>query len=154
MLDYLTIGANDVEASGRFYDALLMPLGYEKQSGDDYAQYSLAGVADRDNGPGTVYVVKPFDGRPATPGNGMMPAFRVADDAKVRESHAAGISAGGIDEGGPGTRSYYSDTFYVAYLRDPVGNKVALFTVLESNRDAPPPKDTLPSAPESCQVRP
>lgn len=131
MLDYLTIGANDVEASARFYDAVLLPLGYDKQADETHAQYALEGVADRDNGPGTVYVVRPFDGGHATPGNGMMPAFRVADDAKVRELHAAGIAAGGTDEGRPGTRSYYSDTFYVAYLRDPVGNKVALFTTLE-----------------------
>lgn len=131
MLDYLTIGANDVELSARFYDALLLSLGYEKQAGDGYAEYSLTGVADRDNGPGTVYVMKPFDGRPATPGNGMMPAFRTPDDAKVRELHAAGVAAGGTDEGAPGTRSYYTDTFYVGYLRDPVGNKVALFAVLE-----------------------
>lgn len=130
MLGYLTIGANDVAASARFYDALLLPIGYQKQVREAYAQYSLEGVADRDNGPGTVYVMKPFDGGPATPGNGMMPAFRAPDDAKVRELHAAGIAAGGADEGGPGTRSYYSDDFYVAYLRDPVGNKVALFTVL------------------------
>jgi catechol 2,3-dioxygenase-like lactoylglutathione lyase family enzyme len=131
MLDYLTIGANDVEASARFYDALLLPLGYERQVGDGYARYSIEGVADRDNGPGTVYVMKPFDGGPATPGNGMMPAFRAPDDAKVREVHAAGIAAGGLDEGAPGTRSYYTSNFYVGYLRDPVGNKVALFTVLE-----------------------
>jgi catechol 2,3-dioxygenase-like lactoylglutathione lyase family enzyme len=130
MLSYLTIGANDVAASGRFYDVLLLPLGYEKQAGEAYVQYSLQDVSDRDNGPGTVYVMKPFDGRPATPGNGMMPAFRVPDDAKVRELHAAGIAAGGIDEGAPGTRSYYSPTFYVGYLRDPAGYKVALFTVL------------------------
>ena len=131
MLGYLTIGANDVDASARFYDALLLPLGYEKQVADGYAQYSLEGVADRDNGPGTVYVMKPFDGGPATSGNGMMPAFRVPGDATVRELYAAGIAAGGTDEGAPGVRSYYADTFYVGYLRDPVGNKVALFAVLE-----------------------
>lgn len=131
MLDYLTIGANDFEASARFYDALLLPLGYERQVGEGYAQYSRVGVADRHNGPGTVYVMKPFDGGPATPGNGMMPAFRAPDDARVRELHAACVAAGGGDEGSPGTRSYYSDNFYVGYVRDPVGNKVALFAVLE-----------------------
>lgn len=130
MLGYVTIGADDIERSGRFYDALLLPLGYERQVGEGYVQYALTGVADRDNGPGTVYVMKPFDGAPATPGNGMMPAFRAADDVRVRELHAAGIAAGGSDEGAPGVRDYYSANFYVGYLRDPVGNKVALFAVL------------------------
>ena len=54
MLGYLTIGANDVVQSVRFYDAILLPLGYRKQEGEGYAQYSIEGVADRDNGPGTV----------------------------------------------------------------------------------------------------
>jgi catechol 2,3-dioxygenase-like lactoylglutathione lyase family enzyme len=131
MLGYLMIGANDVAQSVRFYDTILLPLGYRKEDGDDYARYAMDGVADRDNGPGTVYVMKPFDGAPATPGNGMMPAFRARDAAKVRELHATGLAAGGTDEGEPGTRSYYSPDFYVGYLRDPTGNKLALFTVLE-----------------------
>lgn len=131
MLGYVTIGANDVARSARFYDAILLPLGYRKQEGESYAQYSIDGVADRDNGPGTVYVMKPFDGEPATSGNGMMPAFRAPDASKVQELHKAGREAGGTDEGAPGTRSYYSPTFYVAYLRDPVGNKLSIFTVLD-----------------------
>ena len=131
MLGYMTIGANDLDTSGRFYDALLLPLGYQKDTGDTYVRYSLEGVADKDNGPGTVYVMKPFDGGIATPGNGMMAAFRATGPEAVQALHSAGIQAGGTDEGAPGTRNYYSDDFYVAYLRDPVGNKVAVFTVLE-----------------------
>ena len=132
MLGYLMIGANDIAQSVRFYDAVLLPLGYRKHEGDGYAQYSIVGVADRDNGPGTVYVIKPFDGEVATPGNGMMPAFRAPDVNAVHARYAAGLAAGGSDEGAPGTRSYYSPTFYVGYLRDPVGNKLSVFTVLES----------------------
>ena len=131
MLGYMTIGANDLKTSGRFYDALLLPLGYQREAGDAYFRYSLEGVADKDNGPGTVYVMKPFDGGIAAPGNGMMPAFRATGPEAVRMLHAAGIQAGGADEGAPGTRDYYSDDFFVAYLRDPVGNKVAVFAVLE-----------------------
>ena len=131
MLGYLTIGANDVAQSVRFYDTILLPLGYRKQEGEGYARYALEGVADQDNGPSTIYVMKPFDGGPATPGNGMMPAFRAPDALTVQELHEAGLAAGGKDEGGPGTRSYYSPNFYVAYLRDPVGNKLSIFTVLD-----------------------
>jgi len=132
MLSYLTIGANDLAASVRFYDAVLIPLGYSRGDGKAYAQYYLEGVEDRDNGPGTIDVMEPFDGQPATPGNGMMPAFRAPDAATVREIHAAGLAAGGTDEGAPGTRDYYSPTFYVAYLRDPLGNKLSVFTVLDA----------------------
>ena len=132
MLGYLTIGANDVAQSVRFYDAILPLLGYGKQAGEGYARYAIEGAADQDNGPGTIYVMKPFDGGPATPGNGMMPAFHAPDVATVQAVHAVGLAAGGSDEGAPGTRSYYSPTFYVGYLRDPVGNKLSVFTVLES----------------------
>ena len=56
-----------------------------------------------------------------------MVAFRVDTQALVREIHAAGVEAGGADEGAPGFRAQYSAHFYVAYLRDPVGNKIAIY---------------------------
>jgi catechol 2,3-dioxygenase-like lactoylglutathione lyase family enzyme len=131
MLSYLSIGANDVERSARFYAAVLLPLGYDEREVEGSIRFSLKGAADRDNGPGTVWVQKPFDGRPATVGNGMMPAFRARDPDMVRRLHAAGLAAGGTDEGAPGTRDDYAEDFYVGYLRDPVGNKLAVFCILE-----------------------
>ncbi|MGH8416294.1 MAG: VOC family protein [Pseudomonas sp.] len=127
MLSYLFIGANDIDASARFYDAILLPLGYEKESSDGQHSYSLSDIEDKSNGPGTVHVAKPFDGQPATVGNGMMPAFRADSRNQVENVHAAGLANGGADEGSPGTRAAYTAGFYVAYLRDPVGNKVAVF---------------------------
>jgi catechol 2,3-dioxygenase-like lactoylglutathione lyase family enzyme len=127
MLSYVTIGANDIPRSERFYTAVLEPLGYEKAEHKDSVAYSLADSPDRSNGPGAIYVVKPFDGREATVGNGSMLAFRVATQAEVHDIHRAGIEAGGSDEGAPGYRAIYSDNFYVGYLRDPVGNKLAIF---------------------------
>jgi predicted lactoylglutathione lyase len=56
-----------------------------------------------------------------------MPALRANSRAKVDEVHAAGIASGGTYEGKPGIREAYADDFYVAYLRDPVGNKIAVF---------------------------
>jgi catechol 2,3-dioxygenase-like lactoylglutathione lyase family enzyme len=128
MLSYLSIGANDVQASGKFYDAILLPLGYENDTRDEEcSSYYLPGTKDRANGPGTVHVGKPFDGKTATPGNGMMPAFRADSRNTVDLAYEAGLLNGGSDEGSPGTRAAYTKGFYVAYLRDPVGNKVALF---------------------------
>ena len=127
MLSYLWIGANDVDASVAFYDSILLPLGYEQDYAEGISSYSLPGIVDKLNGPGTVHVGKPFDGKPATPGNGMMPAFRTRSRAEVDALYAAGLIHGGKDEGAPGTRPAYTPDFYVAYLRDPTGNKIAVF---------------------------
>jgi len=130
MLSYLSIGANDPRASALFYEAVLLPLGYGRDDSGEAVRFSLPDVVDRDNGPGTVWVQRPFDGRPATPGNGMMPAFQAPDADMVKRLHAAGLAAGGADEGAPGTRDRYSDDFYVGYLRDPAGNKLSIFCIL------------------------
>ena len=127
MLSYIILGANDIPRSERFYTAVLVPLGYEKTEHKDAVSYTLPDIPDRFNGPGAVYVRKPYDGREATVGNGSMIAFRVPTHAQVRALHSAGVAAGGTDEGAPGFRVQYSKNFFVAYLRDPLGNKLALF---------------------------
>jgi catechol 2,3-dioxygenase-like lactoylglutathione lyase family enzyme len=127
MLSYLFIGANDLEQSAAFYQAILAPLGYEKNRSGGHYCFSLPGTDDKSNGPGSIHVARPFNGQPATVGNGMMPALRADSRGKVEQVHAAGLANGGTDEGRPGIREAYSDDFYVAYLRDPTGNKVAVF---------------------------
>ena len=127
MLGYLTIGANDIARSERFYTAVLGPLGYEKAEEEDGVAYTLPDIPDRVDGPCAVYVKKPYDGREATAGNGSMIAFRVPTQAQLRALHSAGVAAGGTDEGAPGFRAQYSKNFFVGYLRDPLGNKLALF---------------------------
>ena len=119
MLSYITVGANDVPRSARFYTAILTPLGYQKNEAANGVEFI--------NDPGAVYVKKPYDGKEATVGNGSMTAFQAETHQMVRDLHAAGLEAGGSDEGAPGFRDEYSDHFYVGYLRDPVGNKVAIF---------------------------
>lgn len=127
MLSYITLGANDIKASERFYSALLEPLGYHKRVAPEGLAFTLPDPAGSPSGPCVVYVKPPFDGKPATVGNGSMAAFRTGSHASVRQVHAAAIAAGGTDEGAPGFRAEYSKAFFVAYLRDPVGNKIALF---------------------------
>ena len=121
MLSYVIIGANDVSRSERFYTAILCPLGYVRTVAPDVAIYTAP------NDEGTIYVRQPFDERTATHANGSMLAFQAATQQLVRDLHAAGCAAGGIDEGAPGYRADYSEHFYVAYLRDDVGNKLAIF---------------------------
>lgn len=131
MLSYLVIGANDVAASARFYAAVLLPLGYEQIEEGTYAAFALKDTEDKENGPGTIWIEPPFDGKPATFGNGMMPAFRTRTRAAVRAAHAAAMAEGGTDEGLPGLRPHYGETFYAAYMRDPIGNKLAVFCTAE-----------------------
>jgi catechol 2,3-dioxygenase-like lactoylglutathione lyase family enzyme len=129
MLSYITIGANDVPRSGRFYAAILVPLGYEKTETADAFEFTSPALPGPGRGLGAVYVKKPHNGQAATVGNGMMAAFQVDTHELVRTLHAAGLAAGGSNEGAPGFRDEYSDRFYVGYLRDPLGNKVAIFCV-------------------------
>ena len=127
MLSSITVGANGLPRSGRFYSAIPTPLGYEKKdAGNGYA-FSLPNVSDSFNSPGAVYVTRPYDGREATVGNGSMIAFRAPTHDLVHIIHAAGLDAGGSNEGTPGFRVEYSDWFDVGYLRDPLGNKIAIF---------------------------
>jgi len=74
------------------------------------------------------YVKPTFNGQPATAGNGAMTAFEAQTQKQVRTLHAAALVAGGTDEGAPGFRPDYGADFYVSYLRDPQGNKIALFS--------------------------
>lgn len=66
----------------------------------------------------------PFDGKPATTGNGAMTAFLAPSQAAVDTAYAAGMASHGHCEGAPGPRPHYGAGYYGAYLRDPDGNKV------------------------------
>ncbi|MBR0659015.1 VOC family protein [Neoroseomonas oryzicola] len=134
MLGYITVGANDLPRSGRFYAAILVPLGYQKEEGSLGVAFTLPEETGRSSSPGAVYVRKPYDGKEATVGNGSMMAFRADTHEMVRNLHAAGLEAGGSDEGAPGFRDEYSDRFYVGYLRDPLGNKVAIYCANPAER--------------------
>jgi catechol 2,3-dioxygenase-like lactoylglutathione lyase family enzyme len=124
MLGYVTLGANDLVASGRFYSALLEPLGYRKHVDGDGPRFSLPeGVGS----PCALYLKLRFDGQPATVGDGLMNASRARSRDIVGQVHAAALVQGGTDEGAPGLRAEYSKDFYVAYVRDPGGNKMAVF---------------------------
>ncbi|MBR0660629.1 VOC family protein [Roseomonas oryzicola] len=112
----------------------VVPLGYQKEEGSLGVAFTLPEETGRSSGPGAVYVRKPYDGEEATVGNGSMMAFQANAHEMVRNLHAAGLEAGGPDEGAPGFRAEYSDRFYVAYLRDPLGNKVAIYCVNPAER--------------------
>lgn len=128
MIAYVTVGADDIARAKRFYAAFLPALGYGLKEGPEGLSYALP----VEPGPSPVlpdFYVKPtFDGHPASAGNGAMVAFQARSQRQVRDLHAAALSAGGADEGQPGFRAAYGPQFYVGYLRDPQGNKIALFS--------------------------
>jgi hypothetical protein len=125
MIGYVTVGTDDLAAAQVFYDTFLPDIGYRLTVSGEGLTYALP-ETNGQNAP-DFYVKPPFDGKGASFGNGCMVAFQCETQAQVRAFHAAACRAGGQNEGAPGFRAQYSPTFYVGYLRDPQGNKVALF---------------------------
>jgi len=123
MIGYVTIGAKDSEASGRFYDAFFGAFGYERK----FADGGWIGYGPKGKDEQGVYVCPPFDGKQASSGNGSMLAFTAKTEDEVKSAHAAALAAGGSDEGAPGFRPPEKQTFYGAYLRDPTGNKLCVY---------------------------
>lgn len=128
MIAYVTVGADDMTQAECFYSAFLVPLGYklEKYHGD--LSYILPVAPGQVATAPDFYVKSPFNGQGASAGNGTMVAFQAQSQKQVRALHAAALAAGGSDEGQSGFRAAYGQHFYVAYLRDPQGNKIALFS--------------------------
>ena len=134
MIAYVTVGADDIAGAKRFYSAFLPALGYGLEEGPEGLSYTLPEKPGQSAALPDFYVKPPFDGRPASAGNGSMIAFEACSQRQVRDLHSAALVAGGFDEGQPGFRASYGPYFYVGYLRDPQGNKIALFS---SNPDEP-----------------
>jgi len=125
MIGYVTIGTDDFDKALPFYDGVFGAIGGERKSYEgSWAFYGTKGA-----GEGNVGVCKPFDGQPARGGNGIMIAFAAPSKGAVEAAHAAGLAAGGSDEGAPGFRPPDGTAFYGAYLRDPTGNKICVFNM-------------------------
>lgn len=119
MIGYVTLGSNDFEKAMAFYDTVLGELGGKRTWTMDRIQFY--GSAQR--GP-MVAICRPYDEKPATPGNGTMTSLAAPSRELVDRTHAAALAAGAKDEGAPGLRT---DTFYGAYFRDLDGNKLCVF---------------------------
>ena len=128
MIAYVTVGADDLARAKRFYSAVLPALGYSLREGPEGLSYILPGKPGQSPALPDFYVKPTFDGHPASSGNGSMIAFEARCQSQVRDLHSAALIAGGFDEGQPGFRASCGPQFYVCYLRDPQGNKIALFS--------------------------
>ena len=114
MIDHVGFEVSDLERSARFYDAVFGALGARRMLESEHA------VAYGTNGP-VVWIV--MRGRPSGPGYGHL-ALQASGKAAVDAAYAAGITAGGVDDGPPGRRPQYGARYYAAYLLDPDGLRV------------------------------
>ena len=128
MIAYVTVGADDITRAKRFYSAFLPALDYGLKEGPEGLSYALPVKPGQSPILPDFYVKPTFDGHPASAGNGAMIAFEAVSQKQVRDLHSAALVAGGFDEGQPGFRPSDGSHFYVGYLRDPQGNKIALFS--------------------------
>lgn len=122
MIGYVTVGTNDLPRAARFYDALAKEMGTGRMM--DFETFIAWGTP---GGAAGIAATKPFDGQPATVGNGTMVALQAADQEQVKRLYELALANGGSDEGAPGPRG--EDGFYAAYFRDPDGNKLNAFTM-------------------------
>ena len=128
---YVCLGTRDLPRACRFYDATMAALGFSRcvtsgepgSSWDGWAGWGI--YEDEGRRQDALWVCKPFNGKPASPGNGVMAAFIARSWTEVDTFHAAALANGGVCEGPPGLRKHYSPDFYAAYVRDPDGNKLA-----------------------------
>jgi catechol 2,3-dioxygenase-like lactoylglutathione lyase family enzyme len=131
VIDHIGVGVRDFEESLDFYGRALAPLGFEQVALID-ADNRAAGFGVRGRDDFWIH-----EGRPA----GRM---HVAFDAESRDAvdafHAAALEAGGRDNGAPGVRPAYSDTYYAAFILDPNGNNIEAV----HHGDAPSRKGVLP----------
>src|SRR5947199_10802603 len=111
MIGYVTLGTNDREKSTRFYDALCGELGVGRMMENE--QFIAWG---KPGGGAGIGLTAPFDGNPATVGNGVMVAIEAKDEAQVQRLHDIALAHGGSDEGAPGDRGC---GFYAGCVRDP-----------------------------------
>ena len=116
MIGYVTLGTNDRVRGAAFYDAIAAELGAGRMMENE--QFIAWGKPGDGAGIG---LTRPFDGKAATVGNGVMVALEARDRAQVDRLYSVALAHWGTDEGAPGERF---PGFYAGYFRDPDGNKL------------------------------
>ncbi len=124
MIGYVTLGTNRYDDAAKFYDELLSLIGAGRVlEADTFIAWGTSMSTP------ALSIAKPFDGQPATVGNGVMVAIAVDSPDKVKEMHRKALELGGTDEGAPGLRG---DQFYAGYFRDIDGNKLNAFCMTDA----------------------
>lgn len=123
MIGYITLGTNDIEKAAAYYDELFASIGVGRLMESD--KFIAWGASMSRPGFG---ISVPYDGNPATVGNGVMIALAMDVPEKVNAFHAKALELGSSDEGAPGPRG---EQFYAGYFRDLDGNKLNAFCMTE-----------------------
>lgn len=125
MFSHIMLGSNDIARSKTFYDATLSVIGCEPATPNDRGRITYV------HSGGCLIITTPLNGEPATPANGGTIGFAMQSAAQVDAWHRAGVENGGeAIENPPGIRHTSMGDLYLAYLRDPDGNKLcALYKV-------------------------
>jgi lactoylglutathione lyase len=124
MLSHVYVGINNFEPALAFYSALMEVLGARRRFVDTTRPWAAWQPAEA---PRPLFVIgAPYDGQPATCGNGQMVALMASSREMVDRAYAAARAHGGECEGAPGLRPQYHANYYGAYFRDPEGNKLSV----------------------------
>ena len=126
LVSHVSVGVTDVSRAGVFYDALMGALGARR-----LMEHGV-GIGYGRNFP-EFWAARPHDGRDAKGGNGAHVCFNAGSPEVVQRFHAAGLAAGGFDEGAPGRRPHYAPGYFAAFLRDPDGNKIEAMCWIEAD---------------------
>lgn len=124
MFSHIQIGARNLPRMINFYDAVLASLGLVRIS--DSADGGPPGAGWHYDGVvwPQFYIQLPFNGLPATWGNGTQISFAAVSRDEVNQAWSIAMQMGGSDEGAPGPRPQYGESYFGAYCRDPEGNKL------------------------------
>ena len=125
MIGYVTLGTNDLDRAAAFYDELLAVMGGKRFM----EQETFIAWAVDPRQPG-IAATRPFDGNPATPGNGTMVALAVDSREMVHKVYDKAMELGAKDEGPAGPRG---EEFYAGYFRDLDGNKLNVFWATQAS---------------------
>lgn len=146
ILHHVSVGVSDVARAGRFYDRVLGALGYKR-----YWQMMPHAIAYGEDGY-DFWVQLPYNGKPASAGNGTHIAFNAKTKNAVQKFYKAALANGGTDEGAPGPRPDYGADYYGAFVRDPDGNKIE--ATLHPEPVAAKPKKTVTARAKAKKAAP
>ncbi len=121
MIGYVTLGTSDLQRAAKFYDAIAAELNTPRMM--EFDGFIAWG---KEGGGAGIGLTKPFDGNPASVGNGVMVALEAKDKDQVQRLYDIALANGGSDEGAPGPRG---EGFYAGYFRDPDGNKLNAYVM-------------------------
>lgn len=123
MIGYVTVGTSDLPRAAKFYDAVAKEFGVSRMM-----EFETGIAWGQPGGGAGICAMQPHDGNKPSIGNGVMIAFEAKDPHHVKRIYDIALAQGGSDEGAPGDRG---GGFYAAYFRDPDGNKLNAYCMIE-----------------------